>query len=215
VTYPTTIIDNFFDDPDAIVEMAEGMKYYAPDTGNWPGTRTKQLHIENHRFFTYFGQKIHNLFHDSCPETWSLQSHFQNIRPFEDKYSKRNRGWVHQDIDTWFGGVVYLSKNPEPDTGTSIYQAKKGYSLQYIKELQIKQSHYLGEQISDEEYDQAFDAMMEQYTETVTIENVYNRFVLFSSKTHHGVKTFGSKPRLTLNFFGMGMSSIPPLQRSR
>ena len=78
MTYPTTIIDNFFDDPDAIVEMAEGMKYYAPDTGNWPGTRTKQLHIENHRFFTYFGQKIHNLFHDSCPETWSLQSHFQN-----------------------------------------------------------------------------------------------------------------------------------------
>ena len=106
-----------------------------------------------------------------------------------------------------------MSKNPEPDTGTSIYQAK-GYSLQYIKELQIKQSHYLGEQISDEEYDQAFDAMMEQYTETVTRECL-QRFVLFSSKTHHGVKTFGSKPRLTLNFFGMGMSSIPPLQRSR
>ena len=82
--------------------------------------------------------------------------------------------------------------------------------------MQIKQSHYLGEQISDEEYDQAFDAMMEQYTETVTIENVYNRFVLFNNHTHHGVYTFGTKERLTLNFFGMAMTGkIPPLRRSR
>ena len=87
VTYPTTIIDNFFDDPDAIVEMAEGMKYYADTEVNFQ-VLEQNNYIENHRFFTYFGQKIHNLFHDSCPETWSLQSHFQNIRPFEDKYSK-------------------------------------------------------------------------------------------------------------------------------
>ena len=28
MTYPITIVDNFFEDPDAIVEMAMGMKYY-------------------------------------------------------------------------------------------------------------------------------------------------------------------------------------------
>ena len=38
MTYPVTIVDNFFDDPDAVVEMAEGMQYYNPNTGNWPGT---------------------------------------------------------------------------------------------------------------------------------------------------------------------------------
>ena len=27
MTYPITIVDNFFEDPDAIVEMAMGMKY--------------------------------------------------------------------------------------------------------------------------------------------------------------------------------------------
>ena len=32
MTYPITIVDNFFEDPDAIVEMAMGMKYYNPNT---------------------------------------------------------------------------------------------------------------------------------------------------------------------------------------
>ena len=119
MTYPITIVDNFFDNPDDIVELAESFKYYSPDTGNWPGTRTKQMHLEDHRFFTYFGQKIHLLFHDNCPDQWTMQCHFQNIRPFAK--GNKNRGWVHQDIDTHFGGIVYLSKNPEPNTGTSIY----------------------------------------------------------------------------------------------
>ena len=44
MTYPITIIDNFFDDPDAIVELANSLDYYAPETGNWPGVRTKRLH---------------------------------------------------------------------------------------------------------------------------------------------------------------------------
>ena len=65
MTYPITIVDNFFDNPDDIVELAKSFKYYSPDTGNWPGTRTKQMHLEDHRFFTYFGQKIHLVFHDS------------------------------------------------------------------------------------------------------------------------------------------------------
>ena len=58
MTYPVTIVDNFFDDPDAVVEMAEGMQYYNPNTGNWPGTRTKQIYVENSRFFDMFGSKI-------------------------------------------------------------------------------------------------------------------------------------------------------------
>lgn len=217
MTYPVTIVDDFFDDPDKIVELAEELKWYQPDTGNWPGTRTKQLHIENERFFNYFGQKIHHLFHDTHPSYWELQAHFQKIKPFsDDQWDKRNQGWIHQDLDTWFGGIVYLTKDPEPDTGTSVYKTKNGFSLQYVSELKMKEKWYLGEDVSDEDYDAAFNAMSEQYQETVTIENVYNRLVLFNNKTYHGVKTFGSKPRLTLNFFGMSMTGkIPPLQRSR
>ena len=216
MTYPVTIIDNFFEDPDGIVEMAESMKYYTPTTGNWPGTRTKNLHVEDKRFFNYFGQKLHLLFYETVPEYWNLQCHFQLIDPFcDDKYSKKNRGWIHKDIDTWFGGVVYLQKNPEPDTGTSVYKVKRGYSHQFANEIEKKEQLYRSEGISDEEYEPAYDAMINQFEETVSVANVYNRFVLFNSTTHHGVQTFGSKPRLTLNFFGMAQTGkLPPLLRS-
>ena len=43
MTFPITIVDNFFEDPDAIVELANSHKFYNPDVGNWPGKRTKQL----------------------------------------------------------------------------------------------------------------------------------------------------------------------------
>ena len=217
MTYPITIVDDFFEDPDAIVEMANALKYYPPDRGNWPGVRTKQLHVVEERFFNYFGEKVHLLFHDSKPEYWNMQTHFQKIEPFsEDQYDPLNRGWVHQDHDSWFGGIVYLTKNPDPDTGTSIYKVKNGYSFQYEQELKMKESIYKSQVTDDAEYEKAFDSMQEQYVETVTIENVYNRFVLFSGNTHHGVKTFGSSPRLTLNFFGMGQyGKILPVMRSR
>ena len=84
------------------------------------------------------------------------------------------------------------------------------------EEIQQKEKLYKEGVVDIDEYNEAWDSMREQYTETVTVENIYNRFVLFSGKTHHGVKTFGTKPRLTLNFFGMNMTGhLPPLLRTR
>ena len=216
MTYPITIVDNFFEDPDGIVEIANELKYYTPNTGNWPGQRTKNLHVEDPRFFSYFGSKIHLLHYETVPEYWNLQCHFQMIHPFcEDKNSKKNRGWIHRDIDTWFGGIVYLKKDPEPNTGTSVYKVKKGYSHQYAKEIEQKEALYRSEVVSDSDYTKAYDSMRDQFEETVTVTNVYNRFVMFNGNTHHGVQTFGTTPRLTLNFFGMAQTGkLPPLLRS-
>ena len=217
MTYPITIVDNFFEDPDGIAEQAMELRYYTPNSGNWPGTRTKSLHVEQPRFFAHFGGKIHLLHYETVPEYWNLQCHYQLIHPFaEDKYSKKNRGWVHKDIDTWFGGIVYLTKDPCPDSGTSIYKTSSGYGFQYPDEITMKEKLYRGEEIDPVEYRKVWKKVHAQYIPTVRVENVYNRFVLFNNKTHHGVYTFGTKERLTLNFFGMHMSGkIPPLQRSR
>ena len=216
MTYPITIVDDFFEDPDGIVEMANELKYYTPNTGNWPGQRTKNLHVEEPRFFTYFGSKLHLLFYETVPEYWNLQCHFQMIHPFcDDKNSKKNRGWIHKDIDTWFGGIVYLKKDPEPNTGTSVYKVKRGFSHQYAEEIQQKEALYRSEDVSDFDYTKAYDSMRDQFEETVTVTNVYNRFVMFNGNTHHGVQTFGTTPRLTLNFFGMAQTGkLPPLLRS-
>ena len=146
-----------------------------------------------------------------------MQCHFQKIVPFcDDKYGKKNRGWIHQDHDCWFGGIVYLSKDPEPDTGTSIYNAKDGYDFQFSNTIQMKEKLYRSEPVDDDQYDIEFDAMNDQYEETVRVNNVYNRLLLFNGNTYHGVQTFGSSPRLTLNFFGMDQTGkMPPLVRSK
>ena len=163
MTYPITIVDDFFEDPDAIVEMANELKYYTPNTGNWPGTRTKNLHIEEPRFFRYFGSKLHLLFYESVPDYWNLQCHFQLIHPFcKDKYDNKNRGWIHQDIDTWFGGIVYLSPDPEPDTGTSVYKVTKGYSHQLQEEIQLKEKLYRSESPAEKESAHPYHQMRNQ-----------------------------------------------------
>ena len=216
MTYPLTIIDNFFEDPDQIVENAKKLKTYN-SPGNWPGSRTKMLHIANHRLFEYFCNRIYKIFSDDIPEYYNMQTQFQFISPLADEqWDKRNRGWIHQDLDTWFGGIVYLNKNPEPNTGTTIYRPKYGFTRQTNKELNHKEALYRNEELDLDEYNKAWDIMYDQYIETVKIENVYNRFVLFPAYAHHGVETYGHKQeRITLNFFGREMTGhIPPNLRS-
>ena len=56
--------------------------------------------------------------------------------------------------------------------------------------------------IPDEVYEHAFNKVNGQYEESVRINNVYNRMILFDGNTQHAAQTFGSKTdRLTLNFF--------------
>ena len=33
--FPVTVIDNFFPDPDKVVEMASNQKFYKTDEGQW------------------------------------------------------------------------------------------------------------------------------------------------------------------------------------
>jgi|TARA_B100000035_G_scaffold234430_1_gene202723 hypothetical protein len=217
MTFPLTIVDDFFDDPDAIVELANSCMYFDTDVGNWPGKRTEQLYEIDNRFFNYFGEKIFKLYFPGETGNWGIQAHFQKIQPFSDnKWDKKNRGWIHQDAGHWFGGIVYLTKDPEPDTGTSIYKAKKGYDFQFPEEMEMKERFYRGEKIDEKLYDEVWDRVDDQYVETVKVENVYNRFVMFNGATHHGVKTFGTKERLTLNFFGLNFlrENLPPLLRN-
>jgi len=46
-----------------------------------------------------------------------------------------------------------------------------------------------------------FDETNEQFVETIKVDNVYNRLLLFSGNTYHGMRTIGTEERLTLPFF--------------
>ena len=70
-----------------------------------------------------------------------------------------------------------------------------------MKLLQIKEKFYQGQDISDDVYEEAYKAVHEKYEESIKVNNVYNRMILFDGNTHHAAQTYGSSDRLTINFF--------------
>tara|TARA_B100000035_G_scaffold70500_1_gene57878 strand:- start:1110 stop:1745 length:636 start_codon:yes stop_codon:yes gene_type:complete len=208
--FPITVIDNFFSDPDAIVEIASGLEYFSSDDGRWPGQRTRSFYEIDNKLYSFLVEKLFSIWYETMPSFIQMDMHFQIINPFsEDKWDKMNRGWIHLD-DSLFGGIIYLTKDPDPDTGTSIYKPKRGFAyVDNTEKVNLHTSNIKHPGI----YSNGFDDMFDQYEETINVSNVYNRLLLFDGKTAHGVRTFGTKSRLTLPFIAHSCSSIPPLFR--
>ena len=214
--YPLVVIDNFLGEPDAVLDIARNTEFLYNEIGNFPGKRSKPLHELNQRLFQYIGRKIFTIFQNPQPDSWELIINFQKIKSFtpDDQYSLVNRGCIHTDKKSWFGGVIYLDPEPEPDTGTSIYRLKKGYTFYHQHELQLKEALYRGEEIDVDKYNEYYKEINDLYEETVKVSNVYNRLVLFDGCAHHAAQTYGTKERLTLAFFGVDLKGEkPPLLR--
>lgn len=215
--FPSIIVDNFFPDPDGIVEYSKQFEYSPDPEGRWPGVRSQHFHLADKNFYQYFSQRILRNFYSDLSQThWTLVGGFQKTKPFcEDQYHIRNRGWIHHDFASQFGGIVYLNKNPDPDTGTNLYVEERGYSYQRNEYLDIKEKHYKGEYVSEEEYATAYYGIRDQFKLTTKVEAVYNRLLLFPNTCAHGVETFGNtEERLTIAFFGRVTGAInPPLYR--
>ena len=209
--YPSTIIDDFFPNPDLIVDFALQQEYFDYDDTSWPGKRTRGIQELDSVLFNYIGNRLLSHFYVGNTPSWCMDIKFQLTEPFvEDQYHPKNRGWIHSDDTTIFGGVIFLNKTPEEDTGTSLYRAKKGYYEIFPDTTSVKEKFYSGDEVSDEEYSNAFYKLHDQFEETVTVKNVYNRALLFNSLTLHGVKTFGkNQPRLTIPFFCLSLGESP------
>ena len=159
MSYPLIIKDNFFSDPDAIVNIINHVDY-SLSSNNYPGVRTKSLDEINPKLYEHIFQKIFLLLHDQLPLRFesNLKVGFHKIKPFVegDKWDKKNRGWVHKD-GCLFGGVIYLDKNPDKDAGTSIYKSKDGFDVQTQENIDAKELFYSGQLIDDGHYYNAYD----------------------------------------------------------
>ena len=201
--FPYIVYDNFFEDPDLVVDFANSLEYRMGD-GSWPGVRTNDIGHYDYDFKKLVIDKICRLFYPDSDYQWYVKTVFQKVEGMhEDKYHIKNRGWIHKDTTRILGGIIYLDKNPEKDTGTSIYKKRK-IAIPYTPEKDAcKRKWYTGQDVSDEEYEKYFDSTSENYEEVLKVENVYNRLFMFTGHSHHGVHTYGSvgNTRLTLPFF--------------
>ena len=119
------IIDNFFTKKDLnkVLEIADVVKYSDTPPKNvfWVGERSESFHKNYKDFFNYVGSKLIQFTwgnHFSC--NYNLELAFHKLT----SKHKANNSWFHQDKDSIFAGVIYLSKNPSKNTGTIIKDKK-------------------------------------------------------------------------------------------
>ena len=64
IHFPTNVIDNFCDNPDEVVKMAQSDKieWHKHESGNWPGMRSQPLHILDKEFWANMIKKYLNVF---------------------------------------------------------------------------------------------------------------------------------------------------------
>ncbi len=127
-TVPTMIIDNFFADPDAIRQRALSFDFHDSDwyteklgkKETWPGLRTASLHEIWPELLSELMNQVLSGILRLPPCDYRAASSFQIC------YASDGDSWVHTDDGAYqMAGLIYLTPNPAPNSGTILYEQGK------------------------------------------------------------------------------------------
>jgi hypothetical protein len=113
------IHDDFYSNPDQIVELVKSLEFEDPNQGNYPGKNSKFIHYpeEFNDFFSWMtGEKVK-------AATGSSAGMFR-LTTAEDRFKQK----IHIDLPNMncsWAGVLYLNKEFKPDAGTKFWQHKE------------------------------------------------------------------------------------------
>ena len=184
--YPVTVINNFYDDPDAIRQFALAQKYTFRHEEQdldyvYPGGRTKDLHELDSQLQALVLKKLVSVFHIAEHDLmrWGISSSFQSV---SEIYKE---GVIHTDKNTIFAGVLYLTPNAPLNSGTSLYKKNAAFNEDKYKKACDKNDERFkaGELVMDTGFHSMFD-------EVVRVNNVYNTLILFEGDIHHAANSF-------------------------
>lgn len=218
--FPTTVVDDFFPDPDYVADLARNVEYLEKDLQYYPGNISKQrLHQIDRNLYEFVIDKIVSFFWDAQYHNLNCESKidFQKIEPYPDKDCILNKGTIHSDIQSIsLAGVVYLNKNPSKDSGTSIYEIKNSYYQPAKDYKDALGKHNRGDDV--ENIEKIFQNHYDNFEETVRIQNKYNRLVLYSPELWHSATGFGEKQtrhtlRLFIHYLGSRDQNYPLARR--
>lgn len=134
-------VNNFFQNSDLIVDLSKNLDFYSfdkhPETtsiGRYAGKRSLQLHNLYPEFFESLCYGVISHLIDfskvgSCD--WRVSSYFSIVNSDDNV---EDIAVIHQDIDVLYAGVVYLSKNLDINSGTSLYKKE---NKSYVKEYEF------------------------------------------------------------------------------
>lgn len=188
--YPVTVISDFYENPDEIRKYALAQKYtYCHQMKDiqyvFPGGRTKELRELSQSLYEKICKKLISVFH--IPEhdvmRWQINTSFQIV---EDEYG---HGLIHQDQNTVFAGVLYLTPDAPLNSGTSLFRKNKNYNEDlYWKKIKENDERFKRKEPIDFSYHEMFD-------EVVRVNNVYNSLILFEGDIHHCANQFFGKTK--------------------
>lgn len=189
-------VDNFFDDPEKIINLANEFEYF--NALYSPGKRTDFLHNLNFDFFKWVNFKIGAVLYPS--EAYNL-----NIKA-ETFFQKTNKlehdNWVHLDDSFRFTAIIYLNKNNT--AGTSIFK-RNHFKMKEEQELKYKYFKNEEKKFTEDELkdiEKAKESNNSCFSKTLHAEGIYNRLILFDGNTPHASNPMESEEeRLTLISF--------------
>jgi len=204
-TFPLTVLDGFFSDPDKVLEYAKTLEYRGDPEGSWPGLRTRPLNEFNFELHSNVCHKMLFPFYGNAYDIpIRAEGTFQKIPAGE--YTS---GQIHRDVPALAPGIVYLSPSGSMDTGTSLYSIKRDVVGLNV-DLRTK---YFDKDESKKE------AWNSQFEETVKVGGFYNRLFLFDSSQYHRANEYNhnnGEDRYTLTYFFFDIQeSMYPVTRSR
>jgi hypothetical protein len=131
------IVDNVFDDPDRILDLARSHEYYPNQDSEltWQGIRSKELISYDH--ITY-SNIVNTMINKGLEKTfgtginvdfkWYMNLYFHQLFAGD----VMNDDWFHTDKKCCYAGVVYLSKNPPEDSGTVVNTGKEILNIENV-----------------------------------------------------------------------------------
>jgi hypothetical protein len=203
--YPVTVVDNFYDNPEEIRKFALEQTF-TNNTGKkeiFPGGRTDELHVLNRDLFDTCFRKIFAMFHDYgfSEVEWDVSCKFQLVN---ENYET---GWIHKDNTSVLAGVIYLTPDAQLNSGTSIYIPNSKFNQKQYEEYEQYKDNYFKniDSIDPTVFKQKREENNFCFNETIKINNVFNRLVLYQGSSFHSANNFFGKTledsRLTQVFF--------------
>ena len=225
---PTSCVDNFYDDPDFIRNIALNLDYSPPNKiTSFPGLRTKCLSIVNEDLYYYSIQRLLSCFFELSPSIqWAAETCFQKIYTYDSKKSHPiNEGWIHRDDEKPFNtiaAVIYLNKDTHIDSGTKIVQLKKrfedytpGKTEKLMRRRLNNNNLCRNKHIDKDLYARVIRDHNDKYENTIEFKNRYNRMIAYDGFNYHQNSCFWvpEKFRLTQVFFISFFNNIPPRKK--
>jgi hypothetical protein len=201
MNFPSMAIDDFYQDPTKVREIALSQEYRSAPNGEYPGKRTKSIDLIDKQLFDEFANRFFSIYYDFNHHRvdWQIDTYFQIIDAHQD--AVLNQGWVHVDYNSVVSGVIYLNPNPSSNSGTVICDIKEGEQFDY--EQKLKHEFNLGLLQDVERYKKDINHNNNKFNDSIMFRNKYNRLISFDGQMFHKINSFESctEPRLTQVFF--------------